>query len=71
MNKVILHPGYNNASTLDADFALLSLNITVAMTDIVRPICLPKSNEDYAAVSKIINYILYLADSQERVSAVK
>ena len=71
MNKVVLHPDFNNASLFDADFALLSLNVTVAMTDFVRPICLPKSNKDYAAVSKIINYIFYLADSQDKVSVVQ
>ena len=70
MNKVVLHPAFNNASTLDADFALLRLNITMAITDFVRPICLPKSNEDYAAVSKIIYYILYLVDSQVRESVL-
>ena len=56
MNNVVLHPAFSRTHTnaLDADFALLNLSVTVTMTDFVRPICLPTSNADYAAVSKMI-----------------
>ena len=43
VESIILHPEFNRASEYDADLALLSLDTTVALSNFVRPICLPDS----------------------------
>ena len=50
VEEVIRHPDYNNRSLWDSDVALLRLGETVIMNDVVRPICLPNSNDDYDLV---------------------
>ena len=47
---MIRHPDYNDRSLWDSDVALLRLGETVIMNDVVRPICLPNSTDNYDLV---------------------
>ncbi|XP_072035696.1 mannan-binding lectin serine protease 1-like [Amphiura filiformis] len=42
-DQIIVHPNYE-ASSYDADIALLHLNESVTFTDYIRPLCLPTQN---------------------------
>ena len=41
VKRVISHPGYNINAMWDNDVALLQLDETIVMNDVIRPICLP------------------------------
>ena len=43
VKKIIRHPSYNIDAMWDNNVALLQLDETIVMNDVIRPICLPNT----------------------------
>jgi len=53
IKKIILHEKYNK-DTFDYDIALLRLEEPVTLSRLIRPICIPKNNNNYKPGAKCI-----------------
>lgn len=54
IEKIVLHPGFQNKSDWDNDLALIQLKEPVVMSDTVMPIPLPERGQDFAENSGAI-----------------
>ena len=62
LESITVHPDYNS-TTWDNDIAVLRFAQTIVMNDIIRPICLPTTVEEF----NMVLYINYFDRLQENI----